>query len=64
MVAAGGRPGPPAVPISREEFAEIANLSRSAPGDALRALSEAGAERPRFRAIERLAPQILEGRRG
>ncbi|SFH85700.1 Crp/Fnr family transcriptional regulator [Albimonas pacifica] len=62
--AAGAALDPPAIPISQEEFAEIANLSRNAAGDALRTLSEAGALHLGFRAIELLDPGILERHRG
>ncbi len=57
--SAGAPLDPPAIPISQEDFAEIANLSRNAAGDALRALSEAGALRLGFREIALLDPAIL-----
>lgn len=42
----------PVLPISQTEFAEIANLSRNAAGDALRVLAQAGAIRLAYREIE------------
>ncbi|MAC78208.1 MAG: hypothetical protein CML66_09105 [Rhodobacteraceae bacterium] len=53
-----GCPLPPAaldprvLPISQGEFAEIADLSRNAAGDALRALAQAGVIRLGHREIE------------
>lgn len=50
---------PPALPISQAEFAEIANLSRNAGGDALRDLAQMGVIRLGYREIEVLEPSAL-----
>ncbi|MBE9637438.1 Crp/Fnr family transcriptional regulator [Salipiger mangrovisoli] len=50
--AAGAPLDPPVLPISQAEFAEIANLSRNAAGDALRQLAQEGMIRLGYREIE------------
>ena len=50
---------PPVLPISQAEFAEIANLSRNAAGDALRELAQMGVIRLGYREIEVLEPSSL-----
>lgn len=57
--AAGALLEPPVLPISQTEFAEIANLSRNAAGDALRQLAQSGAIRLGYREIEVLKPGEL-----
>lgn len=56
---AGAPIDPPVLPISQVEFAEIANLSRNAAGDALRELAQIGAIRLGYREIEVLEPSAL-----
>ncbi|MCA0998622.1 Crp/Fnr family transcriptional regulator [Alloyangia pacifica] len=57
--AAGASLDPPVLPISQVEFAEIANLSRNAAGDALRELAQMGVIRLGYREVEVLAPRAL-----
>lgn len=57
--AAGARLDPPVLPISQTEFAEIANLSRNAAGDALRQLAQKGVIRLGYREIEILDQKAL-----
>lgn len=57
--AAGAPFDPPILPISQTEFAEIANLSRNAAGDALRRLAQNGAIRLGYREIEVLEQTAL-----
>ncbi len=56
---AGAPLDPPVLPISQVEFAEIANLSRNAAGDALRDLAQMGVIRLGYREIEVLEPRAL-----
>lgn len=49
---AGAALEPPVLPVSQAEFAEIANLSRNAAGDALRDLAQTGVIRLGYREIE------------
>ncbi|WP_353475116.1 Crp/Fnr family transcriptional regulator [Salipiger sp. H15] len=57
--AAGAPLDPPVLPISQAEFAEIANLSRNAAGDALRDLAQQGMIRLGYREIEVLDRRAL-----
>ncbi|PJN94824.1 hypothetical protein CNY89_12190 [Amaricoccus sp. HAR-UPW-R2A-40] len=61
--ATGAPLDPPVLPISQTEFAEIANLSRNAAGDALRQLARSGAIRLGYREIELLDAAMLGGGR-
>jgi CRP/FNR family cyclic AMP-dependent transcriptional regulator len=58
--ATGAPLDPPVLPISQTEFAEIANLSRNAAGDALRSLAEKGAIRLGYREIEIIDIAMLQ----
>ncbi|MDS9467908.1 Crp/Fnr family transcriptional regulator [Paracoccus sp. MBLB3053] len=60
--AAGAALDPPVLPISQTEFAEIANLSRNAAGDALRHLAHSGAIRLGYRGIEIVDTAMLHER--
>lgn len=57
--AAGAALDRPVLPISQIEFAEIANLSRNAAGDALRELAQMGVIRLGYREIEVLEPRAM-----
>lgn len=58
--AAGAPLSPQVLPISQAEFAEIANLSRNASGDALRELAQMGVIRLGYREIEVLDRKALD----
>jgi CRP-like cAMP-binding protein len=59
---AGAPLAPPVLPISQSEFAEIANLSRNAAGNALRQLAHDGVIGLGYREIEVLEPSALWAR--
>jgi CRP/FNR family cyclic AMP-dependent transcriptional regulator len=58
--AAGAPLSPQVLPISQAEFAEIANLSRNAAGDALRELAQMGVIRLGYREIEVVDRMVLD----
>jgi CRP/FNR family cyclic AMP-dependent transcriptional regulator len=59
LFATGVPLDPPILPMTQSEFAEIANLSRNAAGDALRVLAGEGVLRLGYREIEVLDTQAL-----